>query len=100
MSRERFEFDIVIVGAGPAGLAAACAARASKRRVAVVDDTPWLGGQIWRGQQARPTVPQAQKWIDQFRRCGATLLDRTSVIAAPRRGLLLAEHPDGPREIQ
>ena len=92
-------FDIVIVGAGPAGLAAACAAAESGRRVAVVDDTPWLGGQIWRGQQARPSIPQAQKWIERFRRSGATLLDRTSVIASPKKGLLLAEHPDGPREI-
>jgi NADPH-dependent 2,4-dienoyl-CoA reductase/sulfur reductase-like enzyme len=92
-------FDIVIVGAGPAGLAAACAAAESGRRVAVVDDTPWLGGQIWRGQQARPSIPQAQKWIERFHRSGATLLDRTSVIASPKKGLLLAEHPDGPREI-
>src|SRR5262245_544369 len=99
MSRARFEFDIVVVGAGPAGLAAACAAAASGKRVAVLDDTPWLGGQIWRGQQARPSIPQAQKWIERFRNCGATLLDRTSVISSPRTGVVLAEHPDGPREI-
>jgi NADPH-dependent 2,4-dienoyl-CoA reductase/sulfur reductase-like enzyme len=99
MSECVFQFEIVIVGAGPAGLAAACAAAESGRRVAVVDDTPWLGGQIWRGQQARPSVPQAQKWIEKFRGSGATLLDRASVIAAPENGVLLAEHPDGPREI-
>jgi len=92
-------FDIVIVGTGPAGLAAACAAAEGGKRVAVVDDTPWLGGQIWRGQQARPSIPQARKWIENFRRSGATLLDRTSVIALPTKGALLAEHPDGPREI-
>jgi NADPH-dependent 2,4-dienoyl-CoA reductase/sulfur reductase-like enzyme len=99
MSERVFHFEIVIVGAGPAGLAAACAAAEGGRRVAVVDDTPWLGGQIWRGQQARPLIPQAQKWIEKFRRSGATLLDRTSVIAAPKSCVLLAEHPDGPREI-
>jgi NADPH-dependent 2,4-dienoyl-CoA reductase/sulfur reductase-like enzyme len=99
MSPGRSEFDIVIVGAGPAGIAAACAAVRSGRRVAVLDDTPWLGGQIWRGQQARSTLGQARKWIERFRQCDATLLDRTSVIAFPRRGLLLAEHPDGPREV-
>src|SRR5262245_20285863 len=44
MTHAKFEFDIVIVGAGPAGLGAACAARSGGRRVAVVDDTPWLGG--------------------------------------------------------
>lgn len=99
MSERVFQSEIVVVGAGPAGLAAACAAAESGKRVAVVDDTPWLGGQIWRGQLARPSIPQAQKWIEKFRRSGATLLDRTSVIAAPQPGVLLAEHPDGPREI-
>ncbi len=99
MSERRFDFEIVVVGAGPAGLAAACVAAENGKRVAVVDDTPWLGGQIWRGQQARPSVPQAQKWIERFRRSGATLLDRTSVIAAPRAGVLLAEYANGPREI-
>jgi NADPH-dependent 2,4-dienoyl-CoA reductase/sulfur reductase-like enzyme len=92
-------FDIVIVGAGPAGLAAACAAAESGQRVAVLDDTPWLGGQIWRGEQSRPQLSQAQRWIERFRRSGATLLDRTSAIACPQPGVLLAEHPDEPREI-
>jgi len=100
MSNDDFQFEIVVVGAGPAGIAAACAAAESGKRVAVVDDTPWLGGQIWRGEQARPKVPQAQQWLRKFRDCGATLLDRTSVIAAPEPGLLLAEHANGPREIR
>jgi D-hydroxyproline dehydrogenase subunit alpha len=94
-----FQFEIVVVGAGPAGLAAACAAAERGKRVALIDDTPWLGGQIWRGEQFRPSIPQAQQWIERFRRSGATLLDRTSVVAAPRSGVLLAEHPEGSREI-
>jgi NADPH-dependent 2,4-dienoyl-CoA reductase/sulfur reductase-like enzyme len=99
MGESVLQFDTVVVGAGPGGLAAACAAAECGQRVAVVDDTPWLGGQIWRGQQARPSLPQAQEWIERFRCSGATLLDRTSVIASPRTSVLLAEHPDGPREI-
>jgi NADPH-dependent 2,4-dienoyl-CoA reductase/sulfur reductase-like enzyme len=91
MSDREFHFEIVIVGAGPAGLAAACAAAQSRKRVALIDDTPWLGGQIWRGQQAKPTIPQAREWIAKFRNSGATLLDRTSIIASPRKGVLLAE---------
>lgn len=96
---EAQEFPIVIVGAGPAGIAAACAAAESGARVALVDDTPWLGGQIWRGQQAKPAVPQAQHWLVRLRGSGVTILDRTSVIAAPRPGVLLAEHPERAREI-
>ncbi len=99
MSDGALRYDIVVVGAGPAGLAAACAAAESGKLVAVLDDTPWLGGQIWRGQQAHPSLKQAKVWFERFRRSGAMLLDRTSAVASPRRGVLLAEHPDGPREI-
>ncbi len=121
LNNRTFEFEIVVVGGGPAGVAAACAAAESGRRVAVVDDTPWLGGQIWRGQQNRrsesggrsseagcradlrsPTsdLREPRRWLERFRNCGATLLDRTSVIASSRPGLLLAEHASGPRQIR
>jgi NADPH-dependent 2,4-dienoyl-CoA reductase/sulfur reductase-like enzyme len=99
MSERALKFDIVVVGAGPGGLAAACAAAESGKRVALVDDTPWLGGQIWRGQHAKPSIPQAREWIERFRHSGVTLLSRTSVIASPRTGVLLADHPNGAREI-
>lgn len=41
-------FDLVIIGAGPAGLAAARAAASSGMRIALVDDNPRAGGQVWR----------------------------------------------------
>ncbi|MGA2246842.1 MAG: FAD/NAD(P)-binding oxidoreductase [Verrucomicrobiota bacterium] len=100
MSDREFEFEIVVVGAGPAGLAAASAAAECGRRVALVEGTPWLGGQIWRGQPPNFSSPQARRWFEKFRRSGAALLDRTSVIASPGRGRLLGEHPAGPREIR
>jgi len=99
MNKGHSHFEIVIVGAGPAGIAAACVSGEQGRKVGLVDDTPWLGGQIWRGEPAKPKQPQAQKWIGRLRKSGATILDRTSVIAAPEKHLLLAEHPVGPREI-
>src|SRR6266850_6920552 len=100
MSKEGLSFEVVVVGAGPAGLAAACAAAESGRKVAVVDDTPWLGGQIWRGQQAHPSNRQAIKWLARFRRSGAKLLGRTSVIGSPRPGLLQAERDESPLELR
>ncbi|HUC83941.1 MAG TPA: FAD-dependent oxidoreductase [Candidatus Acidoferrales bacterium] len=100
MSDRRHEFEIAVVGAGPAGLSAACVAAEAGRRVALLDDTPWLGGQVWRGEERHPGLPQAKQWFARFRRSGVTLLDQTSVIASPRQGVLLAEHPAGPREIR
>lgn len=40
--------DLLIVGAGPAGLAAALAAAPSGARTVLLDDNPAPGGQIWR----------------------------------------------------
>lgn len=91
MPDRSLQFDLVIVGAGPAGLAAACAASQSGVSIAVVDDTPWLGGQIWRGQLAHPSNPQARKWLELFQRSKPTILDRTTVISSPSSNVLLAE---------
>jgi NADPH-dependent 2,4-dienoyl-CoA reductase/sulfur reductase-like enzyme len=100
MTETSLDFEVVVVGAGPAGLAAACRAAESRCQVALVDETPWLGGQIWRGQQAAPTLPAASNWFERFRKSDAVLLDRTCVIAAPTPGLLLAEHDGQPRQIR
>lgn len=43
------ETDLLIVGAGPAGMAAAVSARQCGLDVLVIDDQPSPGGQIWRG---------------------------------------------------
>jgi D-hydroxyproline dehydrogenase subunit alpha len=47
-------FDIVVIGAGPAGLAAAREAAKAGARVAVLDDNPRAGGQVWRNGPAHP----------------------------------------------
>jgi D-hydroxyproline dehydrogenase subunit alpha len=127
MTEDQGAFEIVVVGAGPAGLAAACVAAESGRRVALVDETPWLGGQIWRGQPGtglqdhQTTGPQDHKttdhktkvcgpvvqwsggplpWLARFRRSGACWLAGTTIIAAPEPGLLLAEQDGAPLRIR
>jgi len=87
-------FEVVVVGAGPAGLAAACAAASRGPRVALLDETPWLGGQIWRGQQARP-ASAAKKWFERFQKSGATLIAGATVIDFPADHVLLAETSTG-----
>jgi D-hydroxyproline dehydrogenase subunit alpha len=42
-------FDVVVVGAGPAGMAAAAAAAKHGAEVCLIDDNARPGGQIWRG---------------------------------------------------
>ncbi len=42
------EHDVVVIGAGPSGMAAAAQARAGGLRVALVDQQPRIGGAYWR----------------------------------------------------
>ena len=92
--RQAVAFDVVIAGAGPAGIAAACAIGEGARRVrvGVIDDNPGTGGQIWRG---RAPDKSAARWIDRFQRCGCELMAGTTIIASPRAGTLLAEDSSG-----
>jgi len=41
-------FDVIVLGAGPAGATCAATAAESGRRVAVIDEQPRAGGQVWR----------------------------------------------------
>ncbi len=59
-------FDVAILGAGPAGLAAARAAHRTGARVAVLDDNPSPGGQIWRGAP-RISLPPGVMFFPQAR---------------------------------
>ena len=55
--------DILIIGAGPAGLAAALAAAPSGASITIVDDNSQLGGQIWRDgpQVVLPALAQQHR---------------------------------------
>jgi len=99
MNNQRHQFEIVVVGAGPAGLAAACVAAEAGRTVAVLDNSPWLGGQIWRGEQARPANAAAQRWLRRLGKSGARVFPNATAFAAPAPRLLLAETPTGVLEI-
>jgi D-hydroxyproline dehydrogenase subunit alpha len=89
--------EIIIVGAGPAGIAAATAAAHHGRSVLLIDDNPTPGGQIWRsGAQSSPhrkdTRENAIKAnaLHQLRSSGATILSGTRVFDAPAPSTLLA----------
>ncbi len=56
--------DVLIVGAGPAGLAAALAASASGARIVVCDENPSLGGSLLAERQAEIEGKRARNWLD------------------------------------
>ena len=99
--RPRDDVDVLVIGAGPAGIAAACAAAEAGRGVAVLDDNPAGGGQIWRGG-TEPAAGEARAWLERLGRCGAALHPQTAVFdLVPRPGLppvVVARTPTGPRE--
>jgi NADPH-dependent 2,4-dienoyl-CoA reductase/sulfur reductase-like enzyme len=59
--------DLLIVGAGPAGMAAAVTARNHGLSVRVVDDQPAPGGQIWRGVESVAATPRLSLLGDAYR---------------------------------
>jgi len=92
--------DALVVGAGPAGLAAAYRAAQSGLRVVVVDDNPAAGGQIWRGEQAKPTTREAQAWFEKLRSVDIQLITGARVFQQPHIGTLLAETSEGVCELK
>lgn len=91
--------DVVIVGAGPAGLAAAWRAAKEGLRVAVVDDNPSSGGQIWRGEQSKPSSPEAQVWFERIASAQIRFIPGIRIFQQTEPGILLAETARGIDEL-
>ena len=83
--------DVIVVGAGPAGIAAATAAARHGRSVLLLDDNPAAGGQIWRGGIEARRHEHADKGenarkdtaLNGLASSGATLLSGYRVFDAP-----------------
>jgi len=94
-------YDVVVVGGGPAGIAAATEAATSGLAVALVDERPTLGGQIFKqpGPGFRVTDAAAlgndflrgRALIEGAERSGATVLLRTAVVSIRGTSLVLVE---------
>lgn len=91
ISTTRLSFDVAVVGAGPAGMAAAAAASECGLSVVVMDDNPGLGGQIWRGGCSRNSAATA--WFQRFTNSSAKWIKSARVFHAAN-GNLYAESDD------
>ncbi len=92
-------FDLVVVGGGPGGMAAAATAAEAGIRVCLVDDNPSLGGQIWRSKVGGgATNREAAEWLQRVqkgrveRRMGWRAV---SVASAPGQPAVLRIERDG-----
>src|SRR5579862_6736452 len=90
MGKTSLRFDVLVVGAGPAGMAAAARAAECGAAVGIVDDNAGLGGQIWRGGES----DEAARWIEPVRDGRVTKLFQNRVFDQPESGVLLAEKAD------
>src|SRR5215471_13201641 len=92
-SRERF--DVLVVGGGPAGVAAAVCAAENGAHVGIVDENPNLGGQIWRaGLPGGDHSAGASNWYARVRAARVSVLCGKRVFHQPDAGILLAEGAD------
>jgi D-hydroxyproline dehydrogenase subunit alpha len=90
-------FDVLVVGAGPAGIAAAASAADAGKRVGLVDDNPAPGGQIWRSGATQPSA--ARKLLAKLDAAPVQKFQGWRVFDSPGRGVLRAESENECREL-
>jgi len=85
-------FDVLIIGAGPAGLSAAQVASMHGVTVGVIDNNALPGGQIWRQGPQHPASGRARELLDNLAaRNNVVLLAGACVVQAPAAHTLLVE---------
>jgi hypothetical protein len=89
--------DVIVVGAGPAGLAAACRAAECGATVALLDDHPRPGGQIWRAE-AHPKG-KAGRWLRLAGACSVGWIAGGRVLGFPAPGRMAVKRSNGDLEL-
>ncbi|PKL94012.1 MAG: NAD(P)/FAD-dependent oxidoreductase, partial [Gemmatimonadetes bacterium HGW-Gemmatimonadetes-1] len=82
---------MVVVGAGPAGLAAAVAASERGRSVLVLDQAPHAGGQVWRHRRGERPAPVLVELLRRLAARGGAIARRAAVLDCPAPGELVVD---------
>jgi NADPH-dependent 2,4-dienoyl-CoA reductase/sulfur reductase-like enzyme len=83
--------ELLILGAGPAGMAAALAAAPSGISIVLLDDNPLPGGQIWRdgpNAQLPPLAVEVREQLQHYRNIHLHSGTKVVALAGPKRLLL------------
>src|SRR6201988_1561080 len=99
MDKAQDEGRALVVGAGPAGLAAAYRVAQAGLCVKVVDDNPDAGGQIWRSERTKTKSAEAAAWFERIRSSKIEVLSGARVFHAPGAAKLEAETANGILEL-
>jgi NADPH-dependent 2,4-dienoyl-CoA reductase/sulfur reductase-like enzyme len=92
----RLSTEVVVVGGGPAGIAAAVHAAEAGARTLLVEEQARPGGQVWRHRGEPP--PAARRWLERLARSGAAVLSGATVVDAAGRELVV-EHGGRARRV-
>jgi NADPH-dependent 2,4-dienoyl-CoA reductase/sulfur reductase-like enzyme len=90
--------DVAVIGAGPAGIAAATVAAECGASVVLIDDNPNPGGQIWRGENHSSKHANAAQWFKRLEQAPIKWLRSTRVFHATSEELF-AESNDATHHI-
>ena len=97
-------FDVVVVGAGPGGIAAATIAAEAGLRVCLLDDNRTPGGQIWRALHPEaakgPHGRDFVQWTERLRRTECEVWSGWQVIDCAAPAMLRAEREDEVRDVE
>jgi len=98
-------FDVVVVGAGPGGMAAAVVAAEAGREVCLLDDNLTPGGQIWRGFRTEtahkyPHGAGFLEWSARLQHTDCAVWQGWQAVASPAAGVLRLERGGEARTVR
>jgi D-hydroxyproline dehydrogenase subunit alpha len=97
-------YDVIVVGAGPGGIAAATVAAEAGKHVCMLDDNLSPGGQIWRGLRTDsvrkfPHGGEFTQWINRLRSTNCEVLSGWRATDRTAPGVLRLEREGESRDI-